>query len=233
MGASAGAIPEIPSYEVEYDEQMPDDIRAAVNVRNEGWELFKASGGLEGDEQLILSATTLSLFVPDWGDLFCGKPEHGLGNVRYTRELFATLSRLSVASAINGEWEYALGHANGAWDLALPNPDPEGEPFGGLPDQYQVTFSGQLALVLACGSRKDGATARQLSTTARHLYLRSENPAEVVFPDREMTQAERDASVEKHGKIAEASRWVANVPAPTFAKRRAVQWALARSLGGE
>ncbi len=220
---------EIPEYEANYYAQMPEEIRDAINFRNSGWNLFKESGGEEGMGDMTLSATCLNLMMPDFGDLLCGNPDHGSHNLVYAREAFASSSRLAIALAIKKEWDDALHWALVANETFMPDPDPEDRD-SDKPDQYEVIFDGQLAMVLATGDRVDRSNAKRLAAQASNNCQFSESVYGVFFPNREMSEGERIATVDKFTKVAEVATALTRIPAPAFAKRHVAQLILAQSL---
>ncbi len=205
MGSLGGEAYDKPIDQVEYFEgiyrsalKVVPEVSAGREIRDIGWDEFRTGSKDKGLLMLNGSAELLS---------------HA--SQMFSREVFATDARIAQAYCVLGEFGKAAEIANRAldnmpkrimrfegWDLGFISE------FGLNPDQYEVTFSGRLSLILgASGNDADFRNARELAIKARRLARISERPDRVVFADKKMTDDERKGARSKHRKAA----WAASI----------------------
>lgn len=174
------------------------EVMEARDLRDDGWREFR-----DGNRDIGLSLLDQS------ADALGSAPDV------FAREVFATDARIAQAYCVLGEFGKAAEIANRAldnmpkrimrfegWDLGFISE------FGLNPDQYEVTFSGRLSLILGTsGNDADFRNARELAIKARRLARVSERPDRVVFADKKMTDDERKSARSKHRKAA----WAASI----------------------
>lgn len=205
MGSLGGEAYDKPIDQVEYFEgiyrsalKVVPEVSAGREIRDIGWDEFRTGSKDKGLLMLNGSAELLS---------------HA--SQIFSREVFATDARIAQAYCVLGEFGKAAEIANRAldnmpkrimrfegWDLGFISE------FGLNPDQYEVTFSGRLSLILGTsGNDADFRNARELAIKARRLARVSERPDRVVFADKKMTDDERKSARSKHRKAA----WAASI----------------------
>jgi hypothetical protein len=127
-------------------------------------------------------------------DLLLGRPYEGF----FDRELYASSARLAQFMCARNMPD-AFYYARFATEHT-----PAG--YEGLIDQYEVIFGGRLSLILsASGIARDFYAARELVIRARRLARISEDPNNVVFAKREMSEQERRETRSRFGKVAWAA----------------------------
>jgi hypothetical protein len=223
---SSGLSPDIPQYELDYYADMPDEVKEAVSARVRGWNRFKDSGAQEGMDDLVASVEALQLFLPDIFVIGSNGRPIPEGDLVYVREMFASYSRLAVATAITGDWEEAHWIAMDAYEEKLPAPDKSGVDED-KPDQYRITFDGQLAIVLASFSN---SVSSELAKSAMNNYEYSQDLDRIAFPDRQMNPSERANTVSKYRNIAWFATALTAMPAPNSVKNQLAQRILARCV---
>ena len=195
------------AFEASYYDDMPDDVKQLADLRNEGIGLVRAGQ----DSKSIYSG--IDMLAESYEGLSKVRP-------RYRREGFATEFMLARAKLLVGEYDFAGVIALQAVE-DMPEAPEELSDFV-LADQYVAIAAGRLSLIISSadtgtssfafgevhGARKPAIEAARL---ARRTCRHSEDRARMLFPNGEMTEAERKAKRREHtlsAIAATAGLWI-------------------------
>jgi hypothetical protein len=205
-------------------------VSDAITARNEGWDTFR-SGAWNTGLGMITDSVRLLGSVEDLGfDRGLAFTPHIPG---FKREAYASVARLAQAQCAAGIFDDAAETADLARRLTpdlvyLDGGGTDTEVLGNLVDQYEVIFSGRLALVLSAvkGGSKSFYTIHMVER-AKKIAVISEDHRKVVFSNREFTEEERCATATKFSKVASIAGM--NQRIPILAGRQAVaRWACSK-----
>lgn len=191
------------AYEASYYGDMPDDVKHLADLRNEGIDLVRAR---QDTNSIYRGIDMLS------------ESSEGLSRVplRYRRERFATTYMYARAELLLCEYDFAGAIALQAV-CDMPEVPEELSDFV-IGDQYVAIAAGRLSLIISSAdtdtsggvhdARKSAIEAARL---ARRTCRHSEDRARMLFPNGEMTEAERKAKRREHklsAVAATAGLWV-------------------------
>jgi hypothetical protein len=182
-------------------------VREAIDLRNKGIDTLKAGHPEDAVDALSESVRLLGAYNTTGTKI--SPFVQG-----FDRELYASLAAKAQALCAAGEFSSALGHV---WFAKQFTPKPllfDQKDGDDLPDQYEITFSGRLAVIMCTNKYRfyRGYVAVPMFRRARAIAPISQDPRAVVFTNNELTPKERKESARKATWFARFGSVVARTP---------------------
>lgn len=226
------------TYEAAHDElfKATDGMSEVEECRNRGWDLYRGGYIDRGMEDMLRSLEIIR-GITEGGGLVAER--------MFAREQGATRARLAQAFCVAGELDDAFYNASHAIGL-IPSPivhtrhltpadfgergssmrmNAEADQYETYtrtivyPDQYEITFSGRMALILAGSSDdKHRGQASRLAARARRLAGQSEDHNRVMLADKKMEEDERNRVRSKSKNVARLATASLYLPSPISLK---------------
>jgi hypothetical protein len=182
-------------------------VKDAIDLRNEGLRCLRSGFGEEAVNYLGDSVSLLGAYgvkSDEFAPFIKG----------FDRELYASLVAKAQALCASGKFDEAIRLAELA-EARTPKPLLKGERVGeDIPDQYEISYSGRLALILSTASWNSYTrqSAPRVFRRAREIAPISQDPLSVVFTDDRLSHEERKQSAKKATWFANVGSVIARTP---------------------